>query len=168
VVYPVGAVVPLEYPMPIVLQPSLDPNVRAIAQHLYEFLNQTDAGTIVQSVYDFDWIAFAQPVDFPVLQVFRLGSTGHFLEISDLAIEYYLPSVEGYSENPGALRLVEVAIAQALESFFHHGQSPCLRIKHSTLRSERGYLKLEDAGINFPYARLTVQIQEVDQRIETD
>jgi hypothetical protein len=151
--------------MTIILTPESDPTVRAIATHLYTSLNALSSDTVVQQVYDFDRVAFAEPVDFPVLQLFRLGSRGVFLETTDLAIEYYLSSLEGFAERPGILRLVETGIAHALDSFRHQGQDLALDLNIQTLKAERGYLKIEDAGVIFPYTRLSLEIGEVNVKL---
>ena len=147
--------------MSIILSADRDPTCHAIATFLAEQLSNLSATEIeIGTVLDYDGMVGGAALNFPLLQVYRLGSKGTYLETSTFNIDYYLYSAAAYAERPGILRLVEVAIAHLLQDKLpYHGLSELVRLRVEG--SDRGFLKL-DSGEIFPHTRMTLQVQEIN------
>lgn len=147
--------------MSISLSAEFDPTCRAIAFFLRDGLAKLEADTVeVETTLDYDGMIGGAAIDFPLLQVYRLGSKGCYLETSTINIDYYLYSVSALADRPGILRLVEVAIAHLIEDKLpYSGLSDLARLR--VAGSDRGFLKLESGDI-FPFSRLTAELQEVN------
>ncbi|PZV19182.1 MAG: hypothetical protein DCF22_00510 [Leptolyngbya sp.] len=149
--------------MTLILTPEFDPTCRKLTEFLAEHLNKLEAEeTVVQTALDYDAIGM-QGVDFPLLQVYRLGSSETYLERSQINIDYYLLDVAAYWQRPGILRLVEVAIAHLIQDKLpYYGLEPEIQVQ--VRGSDRGYVKFESGEV-FPYTRITAELEEVNIKL---
>jgi hypothetical protein len=150
--------------MTLILTPEFDPTCRHLANFLAGRLNLLEADeTVVQTALDYDAMIGAQGVAFPLLQVYRMGSSSVYLEKSDINIDYYLYDLQAYWQRPGILRLVEVAIAHLIQDNLpYSGLEPEIQVK--VKGCDRGYVKFESGEI-FPYTRLSAELQEVNVKL---
>lgn len=147
--------------MSIVLTAATDPTCRAIATFLHAQLSGLESDEIeVATVLDFDGMIGGAGIELPLLQVYRTGSRGDYLETSVVNIDYYLYSVAAMAERPGILRLVETAIAHSItDRLPYSGLSDWVRLE--IVSSDRSFLKLESGEI-FPLLRVTAELQEIN------
>lgn len=150
--------------MTLTLTPDFDPTCRKLTEFLAEHLNKLEADeTVVQTALDYDAMIGAQGVDFPLLQVYRMGSSSVYLEKSEINIDYYLYDLQAYWQRPGILRLVEVAIAHLIEDTLPYaGLEPEIQVK--VKGSDRGYVKFESGEI-FPYTRINAELEEINIKL---
>lgn len=145
----------------ITLTAAVDPTCRAIAEFLRVQLSGLDAEAVeVETTLDYDGMIGGAAIDFPLLQVYRLSSRGQYLETTAINIDYYLYSVAALAERPGILRMVEIAIAHAIEDRLpYSGLSDWVTVEVES--SARQFLRLESGEI-FPLVRITAELKEIN------
>lgn len=150
--------------MTILLSPEFDPTCRKLVEFLAVELNRLEPEqVVVKTAIAYDAMIGMQGVDFPLLQVYRQGSSGTYLETSEVNIDYYLFDLNAYWERPGILRLVEVAIAHFIQDKLpYSGLEPEIQVK--VKGCDRGYIKFESGEV-FPYTRINAELQEVNIKL---
>jgi hypothetical protein len=105
--------------------------------------------------------------DFPLLSVYRRGSSGEYVEICDATAAYYLPSLAMQDTVPGILRWVETRLVRNLHHLDARFRQGPLDARHSNLllknmRSEYGIGVLPQSEVSaFPFFRINFQFEEI-------
>lgn len=141
------------------LTPEIDKPCRDLGTYLMESLNDLDTRTVVAAAKDhYPFLGGELPIESPLLCVFRGGSSGVALQVSEIFIGYYLFDLGAYWEQPGILRWVEKAIVDLLEPYKE--MQPCLGLDLSELRSRRDYLFY--GGLLLPFTVISLAIADCD------
>jgi len=141
------------------ITPEIDKPCRDLGTYLMEQLNDRDTRIVVAAVKDhYPFLGVELPIESPLLCVFRGGSSGVALQVSELFIGYYLFDLGAYWEQPGILRWVEKAIVELLEPYKE--MQPCLGLDLSELRSRRDYLPY--GGLLLPFTVLSLMCTDCE------
>lgn len=159
------------------LLPTSDRACYEIAEHLRDELN-SEYGRIssslpnpvqgdrpvVQTILDYNgWSNNFG--DFPLLAVYRNGSSGQYLEQCEGVVAYYLPSLASVEEAPGILRWVETRIARRLAGYSDFFMGNPDRRHANVLRVTRSDYGLGvlpgSETVAFPFFRIFFDFEEI-------
>lgn len=142
------------------LTPELDHSCDSLAKYLQQELNCAyPKAKVVTTTLGYNGYSTVV-ADFPLLTVYRTGSSREALNLSDAVIAYYLPSLTVQDQMPGILNWVEKTIAALLGSYGRVNR--CIQIQMDSLRSEQRIGRIPESTIAFPYLKIYFKFLDYD------
>ena len=140
------------------ITPTQDTVIRELGQYLLEGLNTAGEAYEVQVVRGLAVNTATPYRNFPLLGVYRAGSTGENLEISTIEIIYYLGALTDLNQLEGIFRWVELTIMKLLFAYMQE-KFQCLKMTGRSPSSQYRIVRTHD-NLLIPQLRLKIEVQD--------